>query len=446
MESISFCIASAKNEKYYTLDLLKSLEKHTQFNNHEILIFVDTDNQNTFEALDDYRKDKPNIKIFRNTGDYQIGSQRNVSIMISQATKDVVIYLQSDMVVCPNFDKYFLKALDGNRNRIISAARIEPPVHPESPEKITLDFGKTPDEFRFDDFVKFTKKLQLENRELISGFFAPWGLYRETYLRVMGGLDTRFRCSREDSDFSIRLKANNIEMYQTWNASVYHYTCVSSRGVGWYKKDKAADIKNAWQSKADENEVKRFIRKWGYFGENYFPKYDTALFIDINTAPDIQLLLQIEPFFDTIIINDEELVKTMIDRLVFNNYYYTNKRWEYPKSHWEKIRNNFIDPRLESKIIYGEGLTAESVIKDSSIVKIETNMFDLTNSIQTPETNQFVSKKNEIFTNLKNSESKPGGKYIIGCFSIEIDQLIDSNKKHLKASNYLFDTGEFIFK
>lgn len=442
MQSISFCIASAKNEKYYTLDLLNSLEKHTKFSNHEILIFVDTDNQNTFEALDEYRKDKPNVKIFRNEGDHQIGSQRNISIMISQATKDVVVYLQSDMVVCPDFDKYFLQALDNNKNRIISAARIEPPVHPESPEKITMDFGKEPDEFRFDDFVKFTKQLQSENRELMPGYFAPWGLHKETYLKVMGGFDTRFRSSREDSDFIIRLKANKVEMYQSWNASVYHYTCVSSRGIGWYKDDKGADIKNAWQSKADEQELKRFIRKWGYFGHEYFPKYKNELLLNIDTSPPIDLLIQIEPFFDKIIINDEEVVKTLIDRLVFENYYYTNKRWDYPKKHWEKVRHGFIDPRLESKIIYGESFTSD----DPEIVKIKTSLYHLIKDIKVPVTNQFIKQKNEILSNLIGENNDPKGKYNIGCFDIEIEQLVDSNQHHLDASQYLIDTSEFIFK
>ena len=441
MSSISFCIASAKNEKYYTLDLLNSLEKHTDFNKHEILIFIDTDNQNTFEALDEYRKDKPNVKIFRNEGDHQVGSQRNISIMISQATKDVVVYLQSDMVVCPDFDKYFLEALDNNKNRIISAARIEPPVHPDSPEKITKDFGKSPDEFQFDEFVKFTKQLQSENREMMKGYFAPWGLYKETYLKVMGGFDTRFRSSREDSDFIIRLKANNVEMYQSWNASVYHYTCVSSRGIGWYKEGQDADIKNAWQARADKQELLRFIRKWGYFGHEYFPKYKTQLFIDVNTAPEPEQILQIEPFFDEIIINDEELVETLVDRLVFNNYYYTNKRWDYPREHWEKVRHGFIDPRLEFKIAYGEGLSS----KDPDTIKLRTNLYDLVKTMGTPEVSQFIQHKNKTFEDLAKSDNYKGT-YKIGCFEIKVDNLTDDNKNHLDPKQYHVDSSKFLFK
>ena len=64
--SISFCIASAKNEKYYTLGVLKSLEDNTNFSKHEVVIFIDSDNQDTYQTLLDYKKNKPNIKIHRN--------------------------------------------------------------------------------------------------------------------------------------------------------------------------------------------------------------------------------------------------------------------------------------------------------------------------------------------------------------------------------------------
>ena len=159
MEKISFCIASAKNEKNYTLGVLKSLKDNTNFLNHEVLIFIDSDNQNTYEELLKQKEENPNIKIYRNTSEFPVGSQRNVSIMFYHASNDVVIYLQSDMVVCPNFDKYFLEALNKDKNRIISAARIEPPLHPPSPEKIVKDFGLSPEKFKYDEFYKFTKNL-----------------------------------------------------------------------------------------------------------------------------------------------------------------------------------------------------------------------------------------------------------------------------------------------
>ena len=73
----------------------------------------------------------------------------------------------------------------------------------------------------------------------------------------------RFRVSREDSDFIIRIAASGLIPIETWNAHVYHYTCVSSRGKGWYKKDnEEIRLINEWQSAGDGEELKRFVRKW----------------------------------------------------------------------------------------------------------------------------------------------------------------------------------------
>ena len=441
MEKISFCIASAKNEKEYTLGVLKSLKDNTNFTNHEILIFIDSDNQGTYEELLKYKKENPNIRIHKNQSEFPVGSQRNVSIMFHHASNDVVVYLQSDMVVCPDFDKYFLEALNENKNRVISAARIEPPIHPASPEKIVKDFGLSPDKFKYDEFYKFTKDLQKENRPLMVGHFAPFGLYKETYFNVMGGFDTKFKCSREDSDFIIRLNIHKLESLQTWNASVYHYTCVSSRGINWHKKDKQAEIKNQWQTKADQEELKRFIRKWGYFGHDYKPKYNSTLVLDINTSPNITTLAQIEPYFNKIVLNDEVLLNQLISFIEFESTYYSNKRWNYTKQHWDKVKSTFMIDNIKDKIIL------EKNFKHKEDIIIKTDLYSLHKA--DTESNNFIQHSNQIFDNLlKESPNEYKGSYDIGCFNIKINNLKDMNKKHLNPKQYhlLLDINDFIFE
>jgi len=72
MKSITFCISSAKNEKEYTTLLLNSLKKNTQIENHEILIFLDSDNQNSYECFFQFQSTMPNLKIHRNTNEFHI--------------------------------------------------------------------------------------------------------------------------------------------------------------------------------------------------------------------------------------------------------------------------------------------------------------------------------------------------------------------------------------
>ena len=44
--------------------------------------------------------------------------------------------------------------------KVVSATRIEPPLHPDGPEKILEDFGIEPEEFKEHEFLKFAKKKQ----------------------------------------------------------------------------------------------------------------------------------------------------------------------------------------------------------------------------------------------------------------------------------------------
>ena len=106
MKKITFCIASAKNEKEYTTLLLNSLKKNTQIENHEILIFLDSDNQNSYEHFLEFQSTMPNLKIHRNTSEFPIGGQLNISIMFHNASNPIVCYLQSDMVAGKDLDKH----------------------------------------------------------------------------------------------------------------------------------------------------------------------------------------------------------------------------------------------------------------------------------------------------------------------------------------------------
>ena len=122
-DKLTFCIASAKNEKEYTKLLIKSLKENTSIKNHEILIFLDSDNQNSYEDFLKIQKDLPNLKIHRNETGFPVGGQRNVSIMFYHAKNDIVCYLQSDMVVGRNFDINILKNMK-EENTVLCCTRI----------------------------------------------------------------------------------------------------------------------------------------------------------------------------------------------------------------------------------------------------------------------------------------------------------------------------------
>lgn len=361
MKPITFCIASAFNEKDYTTLLLNSIKDHTDVVNHEILVFIDTDNQNTYEHLVNYKKDMPNLKICKNHTEYQVGSQRNVSIMFNAASNDIVCYLQSDMVVGQNFDKHIIDNID--EETVLACARIEPPLHPGSPEKIVKDFGITPEEFKYSEFKKFVTELQSENRPNMIGHFAPFAIYKKTWFDKLSGFDTQFRSSREDSDTIIRMNLAGLKMIQTWNACVYHFTCVSSRGHDWFKTTNEAKYKNELQSQADQQELKKFIRKWGFFGHDPRPVYNVAFEMELDRYADFNLLKYIEPFCTRLYLSDQAVVQQLREQLEFDTHYYNNLRWKYPYEYWQKRKHLFNPVDFNQRILYGKAEAEDTVIR-----------------------------------------------------------------------------------
>jgi GT2 family glycosyltransferase len=349
IKPISFCINTANNEKDYVLLLIKSLKENTQIDKHEILVFVDTDNQNTYEALLEVKKDLPNLRVCKNPNPHPVWCQRNISILFDTAQNELICYLQSDMVVGLDFDKHISSNIE-SKNTVLCCARIEPPLHPASPEKIVKSFGSSPDDFQYEDFKVFVADLQKENRPNIWGHFAPFVVYKSTWIEQLGGFDTQFRSSREDSDLIIRMGLCGLDLVQSWNACVYHFTCVSSRGKDWFTNQKSAQIKNELQNKADAQELKRFIRKWGFFGHHAQPIYNITFELELDRHVDINLLKFLEPYCKQFILSDPSVVEKLISEINFESSYYNNLRWGYPYEYWLQKQHLF-NPTDHSKRI-----------------------------------------------------------------------------------------------
>jgi len=427
---ITFCINTANNEKDYVSLLLRSLVDHTSIDDHEVLVFVDSDNQGSYEHILTKKSEIKNLRVHRNTAGFPVGSQTNVSVMFNKAKNDIVCYLQSDMVVGKDFDKHIIKNI--TEKTVLSCARIEPPIHPESYDKITKDFGITPDSFNYEQFNSFVEQLQSENRLNIETHFAPFAIHKKTWFEYMGGFDVQFRCSREDSDTMIRMREAGLNTIQCWNACVYHFTCVSSRGTGWFENSAESNRKNLLQKRADQEELKRFIRKWGYFGHHYKPRYSTTLVIDVDTGVDIELIKQIEPYFGRLVLNDKEAVGELIRRIEYETDYYANKRWRYTYDYWVTQKHRFRPIDFYKRIKYEANL--ESVY-DNVIIRI--SMLDLLKINQDVESQGFITNNNDILNGLISNGEVSTGTYETGLFKIIVNDLVDINRFNMKPDQYL---------
>jgi len=333
MKQISFVINTAVNELNHISLLLKSLKLNLDGDKHEILVFIDNDNQGTYEYLKSIKDQYYDLKIITHKLPPCIGYSRNNNLLVKLAKHDIVSYLQSDMVISPHYDTDILSKL--KPNMILSATRVEPPLHGDSIEKITKDFGTDPLEFDLKKWNEYS--LTIKQPRALEYFFAPITFYKNVWLDI-GGYDTLYRRSREDSDLVQRCLHKEIELRQTFAAVVYHFTCTSSRGKDWFKKGNIeAQNRVKLQEQADQIELKRFVRKWGGFnhGTEKLNKYDVDLKIQNSSKIPPHIIQNIEPLFSKVWIDDSNLYKTLLNN-VSKEHESANKLLNFTNKQWEK--------------------------------------------------------------------------------------------------------------
>lgn len=332
MKQISFLINTSANTLDHVKLLLRSLKENLAGKEHEVLIFVDSDNEGTVEYLKEQKKDFFDLKIITHSLTPCVGYSRNNNLLVELAKHPIVSYLQSDMVISPNYDVDVLSELE--ENCILSATRIEPPLHGVSDRTITKDFGTDPNDFKWDEFQNFS--LEAKTDRQIDYFFAPFTFYKNVWLEV-GGYDTLFRRSREDSDLLQRFIQKGVKIKQTFKANVYHFSCVSSRGKNWFDPNsKEAQTRVQIQQYADKVELVRFIRKWGRFnhGEQKLIRYDMDLLWRGGT---IQELTSIEPYFNKTWLPGEQ-IKEQLEMYYRTEHAFANQLLKFSDSDWQAAK------------------------------------------------------------------------------------------------------------
>jgi hypothetical protein len=190
----------------------------------------------------------------------------------------------------------------------VSLTRIEPPLHPQGPEKILRDFGVEPEEFKEDYLLRDNTVLcQINNNRTTEGIFAPWAFWKSDFQEI-GGHDPLYRPqSKEDSDIFNRFQLNGINFIQTWEGFVYHMTCRGSRRNTIDKAKNIYEDSPEWLAQ-NARSTRNFIRKWGHFVKHdthmkpIIPnKYDIGI---VLTNTNLAVLTAIEPYANDVYLND----------------------------------------------------------------------------------------------------------------------------------------------
>jgi hypothetical protein len=401
MQQITFITNLANNTLEHAKLLLQSLKTNLDSDEHQILVFIDSDNEGTLDYLLSIKDTFKDLGIIKNNLNVPVGYARNKTILTEYAKHDVVSYLQSDMVVGPHYDTDILKHV--KRGRILSSTRVEPPLHGESPVTVTRNFGVHPDEFNFNDWNSFS--MSIKKDELVDFFFAPITYYKEDWLRL-GGYDTVFRRAREDSDFVQRCLHADIELVQTFSANVYHFTCVSSRGKSWFdKSNDQAQQRAAIQSQADSIELRRFIRKWGTFnhGEHKLYKLDVDL-VAVNYR-NLQSIYNVEPFFTRVWLGKEEHKLELVSAYA-SQHGPANYLLNFSDEQWDTYKHLYRLEDYNSMFHVGN--------PDSYSVKVTMDFGRIEN------TNEFLKNIQNLYYMLKDCEQ---GQYELDGIFIDVNDI-----------------------
>jgi len=418
-KNISFCISTAKNELKYIQLLFKSLQYNLSTLDHEIIVFIDSDNQGTFEWLKTQKQIFPNLKILKNPLPLVFGAC-NIGKMFQMSSNDIVSHLQSDMIICKNYDLEILKYIE--ENVIISSTRIEPPLHPQSPEKHTFNLGLIPEEFDFENFIRLSESLKKDKQT--DFWFAPYTLYKEKFLEC-GGYDSLFQRSRSDSDVLYRLGMCGQKTVQIWNALVYHFTCTSSRGIEWWKQENQERTK--LQQIADCIDLQRFLRKWPTFkhSSHFDPDKEYKYNISINLFngdQNYQDILQNYHLFYKIYIENKDcrnLIKENFEKLQDP----ANQLLGINDQIWKEYKKYY-------RIWNSDDIFADNPIVDEDII-INANL-------KGKSFNQFFTDKlilGQLNDIIHNSQNEEAGEFELDKFSIKINKIVNRIQENIIIKN-----------
>ena len=338
---ISLIQPSRNNLKYLKWSY-DSIRKNQGDHEVEICVADDfSDKDNTWEWCEEMMEKDPLFKAIRNEGPTRLGHTILYDTLVNEvATNDICMIYHADMYLCPGaldaIEDHMMPYEPGypvsglpveripNPKTIVSLTRIEPPLHPDGPEKILKDFGIEPEEFKEEELLNFLNS-RVPNNDITEGIFAPWAFWKKDFQEI-GGHDEIFAPqSKEDTDIFNRFHLNGIKFIQTWHGCVYHMTCRGSRFADGAQRNPNGEVfmknreTNEWLAQ-NQKSTREFLRKWGHFCKHDAlmkpivpPKYNIGFIVNNCTS---QLLEALEPWCDKIYIDEGNvpvIIKNYID-------------------------------------------------------------------------------------------------------------------------------------
>jgi len=225
---ISIVVPTLDNSEYMEC-LLDSIEKHTTAE-YEVLIHY-------------------------NTVENNIGLPKAINQLGAQAKGEFICYLNDDMYVGPGWDEALLKKVNPNIHyQYLTAAMFEPQyanVCMNSP----MDYGRTPADFREQNFLKEWKDVRRIKNDIVSPY-CPIFVTKALWDEVGGYDEAYFPCFGTDPDFAAKIyfaalkKGVDYEFRAVADCCVYHFQCITTDRIpnnAMYRAQAVQTFQTKWK-------------------------------------------------------------------------------------------------------------------------------------------------------------------------------------------------------
>ena len=456
--NVSLVVPSRNNLKYVKF-AYESIREYMPAET-EVILLDDASTDGTWDWMKSVKSDK--TQIYRNEGPNRVGHTVLYDQGAKMATKEVFGIFHADMVASLSYIPNMVKHL--KRGTVVSATRIEPPLHPPGPEKIVENFGMEPETFQTDYFLKFVNRQEkLNKNKTTSGIFAPWIMYVEDFFAI-GGHDKRLFAPMEleDSLHENRIltiiENNNIQLIRFSELFEKYKTLKEIREDGkeiidFHKnkiniKTSTAKIDgkigcsfiNKLIRKPNTKKLLKIITTWG---ETVCTE-DHSL-IDKNLTPTIPKNISIDTIWKPNGFEDWTR-RFYYKELNLNNYIknfipdsYSNYT-DYTLPIIKNINHKGTNQKLKDICEFLGFFVAEGSTPVDSYIKFDNNDLDLLNYFKEKSTSLFGDIHFQLKTN-KKENCKDVYSYTKGSIKLSkfLDNILGNGSKNKKVPNFIFN-------
>jgi GT2 family glycosyltransferase len=215
---ISVIIPTYREPEVLDLCLRSCIEGQT--NKNEIIVVVDGFYEENKEVLYKYQDNISVLDLKQN-----VGLARATNLGVYNTSNDLILIVNDDNVFPVDWDTRLESQYQPGA--VYAPNQIEP--YPSMfPQFIIKDFGRTPKEFRLEDFRVFEVNQSKEKRSF-TGSTLPIFMAKRDYMKV-GGWDESYPGHWVvDWEFFMKCQMNGMDMIRLHNVCFYHFVSVGTK-------------------------------------------------------------------------------------------------------------------------------------------------------------------------------------------------------------------------